>query len=92
MAPLIQQLNHILGDFTFGRKYFKPVFVNLLEHLKMVLNALVIWSPLGIALPVNRCRHEYRCLFEVMPNALSHRNTHARVTKLKAYSPQQVCL
>jgi len=63
----------------------KPVFVDLLERFKMVLNALVIWCAPGIALPVNRCRHEYRHLSEILPNTLFHRNTHARLTKLKAY-------
>jgi len=54
----------------------------------MVLNALVIWSPLGIALPVNRRQHEYRRLSEIMPNALSHRNTHAKIAQHKAYLKQ----
>jgi len=40
---------------------------------------------LGIALPVNRCRHEYRHLSQILPKALFDRNTYAKTTEQKAY-------
>jgi hypothetical protein len=61
----------------------KPVLIDLLEHFKMVLNALVIWSALGFALPINGCRHEYRHLSQILPKDLFHRNTHAKMTERK---------
>jgi hypothetical protein len=37
----------------------KLILIDLFERFKMVLDALVIWGALGIALQVNRGRHGY---------------------------------
>ena len=71
-------INHLLDIRTVEAILpLKPVLVDQLKRFKMVLSAL------GIALPLNRCRHEYRHLSQIMPKALFHRNTHAEITKRK---------
>jgi hypothetical protein len=56
-------VNHLL-DIRTEKSILplKPVLLNLFELFKMFLNALVIRSALGFALPVNRRRHKYRRL------------------------------
>ncbi len=80
--PAVQvTANHLLDIRTIKAILsLKPVLVDLLERFKMIFNALVIWSALGIALPVNRCWHEYRRLSQILPKALSNRNTYAKMT------------
>jgi hypothetical protein len=83
--PAVQvTVNHLLNIRTVETILpLKPVLIDLLERFKMVLNALVIWSALGIALPINGCRDEYRHLSQILPKALFHRNTHAKMTERK---------
>ncbi len=83
--PAVQvTVNHLLDIRTIKSILpLKLVLIDLLERFKMVLNALVIWSALGIALPVNRFRHEYRHLSQILSKVLFHRNTHAKMTERK---------
>jgi hypothetical protein len=89
-AAVQAAVNHLLDIRTVKTILsLKPICIYLFKRFKVVLYALVIWRALRIALPVNRCRHEYRNLSQIMSKALFHRNTHAKITKRKTILKNQ---
>jgi hypothetical protein len=59
--PAVQVPQHHLPDIGAIKSVLplKPFFVDLLESLKVVLYALVVWRVLGIALAIYGFRHGF---------------------------------